>query len=95
MSNPFEIAANTMSLAPRTATSTLRPGPKLKPLAQRKNSHALQLARRDAIPISTTTEGFLAKFKADEDNESEPESSENNDLRRRSYSRSQLTIFSL
>lgn len=89
MSNPFEIAATTVSLAPRTATGTLRPGPKLKPLAQRKSLHSLQLARRDALPISTTAEGFLAKFKADKDNESEPESSENNDLRRRSYTREQ------
>jgi hypothetical protein len=88
MSNPFEIAANaTMPELPSTLNPVAkapRPGPKLKSLAERKSLHTLQLARHNATPIATTAEGLLAQFKVNIDNESDSESSNNGDIRRRS-----------
>jgi transposase-like protein len=96
MSNPFEIAAQ--ARAPATpsvpisihrALSAIRPGPKLKPLAERKALHALQLTRRTAAPIAATADGLLAQFKSKEGNELDSDSSANGDIRRRSYTREQ------
>src|SRR5882757_2339262 len=93
MSNPFEFAANaTMPELPSTLNPVAkapRPGPKLKSLAERKSLHTLQLARHNATPIATTAEGLLAQFKANIDNESDSESSNSGDIRRRSYTREQ------
>jgi hypothetical protein len=63
MSNPFEIAAQALIAAPPTlslAVPATRPGPKPKPLAQRRTLYALQLARRDTSPITATADGLLA-----------------------------------
>jgi transposase-like protein len=91
MSNPFIIAAQSLqsisSSTSNPATLAPRPGPNPKPLSQR-TLHALQLARHDATPITTNTEGLLVQFKANNDNDVESDSS-NNDLRRRSYTREQ------
>ena len=46
------------------ALSAIRPGPKLKPLAERKALYALQLTRRTAAPIAATADGLLAQFKS-------------------------------
>jgi hypothetical protein len=92
MSNPFEIAANATSYvpppAPNPAVPAVRPGPKLKPLAQLSTLHSLQLARRTTTPLALTAEGLLAQFKADQNVESDSESSAN-DTRKRSYTREQ------
>ena len=93
MSNPFEIAANAtmpeLSSTLNLVVKAPRPGPKLKSLAERKSLHTLQLARHNATPISTTAEGLLAQFKVNIDNESDSESSNGGDIRRRSYTREQ------
>jgi hypothetical protein len=96
MSNPFEIAAQAIVPASSStpipidlALSVIRPGPKPKPLAKRKTLYALQLARRNATPIAATAEGLLAQFKASDNSESDSDSSADNDLRRRSYTREQ------
>ncbi|KAH8588488.1 hypothetical protein B0O99DRAFT_693413 [Bisporella sp. PMI_857] len=93
MSNPFEIAAQALplkpSLIPNLSISAPKPGPKPKPLAERRTLHALQLARRNTTPIAATADGLLAQFKAENDDESDSSSSANGDLRRRSYTREQ------
>jgi hypothetical protein len=91
MSNPFTIAAQAsvpMSLsASNSAVPAPRPGPKLKPMAERRSLHALQLAHHDSNPITTTTDGLLAQFKSNIELDSD--SSSNDDIRRRSYTREQ------
>ena len=92
MSNPFEIAAQALIAAPpmlSLAVPTTRHGPKPKPLAERRTLHALQLARRVTSPITATADGLLAQFKADNDDESDSNSSADGDRRRRSYTREQ------
>jgi hypothetical protein len=89
MSNPFEIAAqapvsipSSVPLAPSLAP---RAGPKPKPLAERRSLHALQLARHNPI-TTTTTDGLLAQFKANNPAEIDSDS-DTPDTRRRSYTR--------
>jgi hypothetical protein len=95
MSNPFIIAAQALVSTPSTVSnpSILAPrhGPNPKPLAERQSLHALQLARHDSTPITTTTlDGLLVQFKANNDNDADAElDSSDNDLRRRSYTREQ------
>jgi transposase-like protein len=91
MSNPFMIAAQASTpIPPSTLNLAIlapRPGPKPKPLAERRSLHALQLARRD--PITTaTTDGLLAQFKSTVPAEIDSDS-DNPDIRRRSWSREQ------
>jgi hypothetical protein len=70
-----------MSLAPR-------PGPKAKP-AVRQSLSALQLVRPHLNPITTTTtDGLLAQFKANNPTEIDSDS-DNPDIRRCSYTREQ------
>ena len=92
MSNLFEIAANATLYvpppAPNPAVPAVRPSPKLKPLVQLSTLHSLQLARRTTTPLALTAEGLLAQFKADQNVESDSESSAN-DTRKRSYTREQ------
>src|SRR5947207_4665209 len=70
MSNPFEIAANATShfasIPTVPAVPPIRPGPKLKPLVERKNLHALQLAQHKSSLISVTAEGLFTQFKTSE-----------------------------
>jgi hypothetical protein len=94
MSNPFEIAAKATTPTPLSVShlvvpAAARPGPRPKPLAERRTLHSLQLARRDATAVTVTTDSLLAQFKANKDNESDSDSLANNDLRRRSYTREQ------
>jgi hypothetical protein len=89
MSNPFEIATQALVSTPSSTSPATRPGPKAKPLAERR-LYALQLAHHN--PITTTNaDGLLARFKANNDNDAELDSdSDNNlDIRRRSYTREQ------
>jgi hypothetical protein len=89
MSNPFMIAAQVLVSTPSSTSLALRPGPKAKPLAKRQ-LYALQLAHHN--PITTTnTDGLLAQFKANNDNNAELDSDSDNNLdtRRRSYTREQ------
>jgi hypothetical protein len=90
MSNPFAIAAQTSTpIPPSTLNPAIlapRPGPKPKPLAERRSIHALQLVRHKPI-TTTTTDGLLAQFKANVS--AEIDSDSNNDIRRRSYTREQ------
>jgi transposase-like protein len=91
MSNPFMIAAQaSTSIPPSTLNPAIlapRAGPKPKPLAERQSLHALQLARHDPITTSTT-DGLLARFKANPLTEIDSDS-DSYDTRRRSYSREQ------
>ena len=93
MSNPFEIAANATSrfasIPTVPAVPPIRPGPKLKPLVERKSLHALQLAQHKSSPISVTAEGLFTRFKTSRDDESDSDSSTSTDKRRRSYTREQ------
>ena len=57
------------------------------PLAKRQSLHALQLAYRDPITI-TTTDGLLAQFKANSPPELDSDS-DSPDIRRRSFTREQ------
>ena len=70
---------SSISLAPR-------PGLKPKPLVKRQSLHTLQLARRD--PITTTTDGLLAQFKANDPIELDSDS-DNLNIRQRSFTREQ------
>ena len=82
MSNPFEIAAQALIAAPpipSLAVPATRPGPKPKPLAERRTLHALQLARRHTSPITATADGLLARFKANDNDESDSNSSADGD----------------
>ena len=74
---------------PSSTSLAPRPGPKAKPLAARQSLSALQLARPHLNPImTTTTDGLLAQFKAN--NPTEIDSDSNNpDIRRRSYTQEQ------
>jgi transposase-like protein len=87
MSNPFEIAAQVLVSTPSSMSLAPRRGPKPKPLAERQSLHALQLARHNPI-TTTTTDGLLAQFKADNPNKIDSDS-DNPDTRRRSYTREQ------
>jgi hypothetical protein len=80
-----------MPILPSTLNPAIlapRAGPKPKPLAERRSLHALQLARHDPI-TTTTTDGLLAQFKANVPAESDSDSNNNHDIRRRSYTREQ------
>jgi transposase-like protein len=60
-----------------------------KPLAERQSFYALQLARHDLTPITTTTiDGLLAQFKSNVPAELDSDS-DSHDMRRRSYTREQ------
>ena len=89
MSNPFMIAAQaSMPIPPSTLNPAIlapRPGPKPKPLGERRLHH-LQLTR--TTPIATTTEGLLAQFKSNTPAELDSDS-DSRDTRRRSYTREQ------
>jgi hypothetical protein len=86
MSNPFIIASQARESTP---SSTPRHGPKPNPLAKRYSLHAIQLALHDTTPITTTTlDGLLVQFKANNGDNAELDSS-NNNLHRRSYTREQ------
>jgi transposase-like protein len=89
MSNPFMIAAQASTPVPPSALNPAilapRPGPKPKPLAERRLYH-LQLAR--TTPITITTEGLLAQFKSNTPTELDSDS-DSRDTRRRSYTREQ------
>ena len=87
MSNLFEITAQALVSTPSSTPLAPRPGPKLKPLAERRSLHALQLAHHNPI-TTTTTDGLLAQFKADNPPETDSDS-DNPDIRRRSWSREQ------
>ena len=91
MLHPFTIAAQTSTpILPSTLNPAIlapRHGPKPKPLAERQSLHALQLTRHDPI-ISATTDGLLAQFKANAPAELDSDS-DNNDIRRRSYTQEQ------
>ena len=88
MSNPFEIAAQVLA-TPSSTSLAPRPGPKAKPLAVRQSLSALQLTRPHLNPImTTTTDGLLAQFKANDPTEIDSDS-DNPDIRRRSYTREQ------
>jgi hypothetical protein len=95
MSNLFEIATQASTAAPLiqdppVAVPANKPGPKPKPLAERRSLHALQLTRRDtSSPISATIDGLLAQFKANNNDEFDSDSLANGDQRRRSYTREQ------
>jgi transposase-like protein len=91
MSNLFMIPAQASTPVP---SSTLNPailapraGPKPKPLAERQSLYALQLARHNPI-TTTTTNGLLAQFKANNPAQIDSDS-DNPDIRRRSYTREQ------
>ena len=91
MSNLFEITAQASTPIP---PSTLNPailapraGLKPKPLAERQSLHALQLVHHNPI-TTTTTDGLLAQFKANNPAEIDSDS-DNPDIRRRSYTREQ------
>jgi hypothetical protein len=91
MSNPFIFTAQASTPVP---SSTLNPailapraGPKPKPLAERQSLYALQLARHNPI-TTTTTNGLLAQFKANNPAQIDSDS-DNPDIRRRSYTREQ------
>jgi transposase-like protein len=94
MSNPFLIAAQaSMPIPPSTLNPAIlapRPGPKPKPLAERRSLHGLQLARHDPI-TTTTTDGLLAQFKANVPAELDSDS-DSHDIRRRSYTREQKLV---
>jgi hypothetical protein len=62
-----------------------RPGPKPKPLAERRLHH-LQLTQ--TTPITTTAEGLLAQFKSNVPAELDSDS-DSHDTRRRSYTQEQ------
>ncbi|KIM92526.1 hypothetical protein OIDMADRAFT_62504 [Oidiodendron maius Zn] len=91
MSNPFMIAAQASTpVLPSTLNPAIlapRAGPRPKPLAEPQSLHALQLARHD--PISATTDGLLAQFKANAPAELDSDSDNSHDVRRRSYTREQ------
>ena len=76
-----------LSSTPNPAILAPRAGPRAKPLAQRQSLHALQLIRYN--PISATTDGLLAQFKANAPAELDTDSDNNHDIRRRSYTREQ------
>ena len=67
MSNPFTIAAQASTpILPSTlnpAILALRHGPKPKPLAEYQSLYALQLIHYNPI-TTTSTDGLLAQFKA-------------------------------
>ena len=91
MSNPFMIAAQASKpILPSTLNPAIlapRHGPKPKPLAERQSLHALQLTRHNPI-TTTSTDGLLAQFKANNPAEIDSDS-DNPDIRRRSYTREQ------
>lgn len=87
MSNLFEIATQAPVSMPSSTSLAPRPGPKPKPLAERRSLHALQLTRHNPI-TTTTTDGLLAQFKADNPTEIDSDS-DTPDTRRRSYTREQ------
>jgi hypothetical protein len=60
-----------------------------KPLAERRPLHVLQLVRHDSTPISTTTDGLLAQFKANVPAELDSDSYNRHDIRRQSFTREQ------
>jgi hypothetical protein len=89
MSNPFIIDTQASVSTPSSTSLAPRPGPKAKPLAARQSLHALQLARHDLTPITTTTiDGLLAQFKLNVPTELDSDS-DSHDIRRRSYTREQ------
>jgi hypothetical protein len=84
------IAAQVPVYTPSSTSLAPRPGPKAKPLAERQ-LYALQLAHHYNPITTTNTDGLLAQFKANNNNDAELDSdSDNNpDTRRRSYTREQ------
>jgi hypothetical protein len=90
MSNLFIIAAQaSMPVPPSTLNPAIlapRPGPKPKPIAERRSLYALQLTHHDSSPITTTTDGLLPQFKYHTPAELNPDS-DSRDTRRRSFSR--------
>ena len=86
MSNPFMIAAQASVSTPSSTSLAPRPGLKTKPLAARQSLYALQLARYNSTPTSTTIDGLLAQFKANVPTELDSDSDSYN-IRRRSYTR--------
>ena len=87
MSNLFEITAQALVSTPSSTPLAPRAGPKPKPLAERRSLYALQLACYNPI-TTTTTDGLLAQFKADNPTEIDSDS-DTPDIRRRSYTREQ------
>jgi hypothetical protein len=79
--------AQALVSTPSSTSLAPRPGPKPKPLAKRQSLHALQLAHRDPI-TTTTTDGLLARFKANSPPELDSDS-DSPDIRRRSFTREQ------
>ena len=78
ISNLFEIATQALVSTPSSMSLATRPGPKAKPLAEYR-LYAFQLVHHN--PITTTnTDGLLARFKANNDNDTELDSDSDNNL---------------
>ena len=63
-----------------------RHGPNTKPVAQ-YTLYSLQLIYHDSIPITTTADGLLVQFKANNDYDTELDSDSSYDICRPSYIR--------